>query len=32
MASETQKADLSWLIVPFVVICLCVPAFLPVFH
>jgi hypothetical protein len=32
MASETNKADFSWLVIPFVVLCLCIPAFLPTFH
>ena len=26
-----KKADLSWLVVPFVVFCLCIPAMLPSF-
>ena len=27
-----KKTDLSWLVIPFVVFCLCIPAMLPSFH
>lgn len=30
--SENKGADLSWLIIPFVVFCLCIPAMLPTFQ
>lgn len=30
--SDPIDHDWSWLVIPFVVICLCIPAFLPTFH
>jgi hypothetical protein len=27
-----KKADLSWLVIPFIVFCLCIPAMLPTFQ
>jgi hypothetical protein len=32
LSDPVNDHDWSWLIIPFVVLCLCIPAFLPTFH